>query len=175
MTCMLCCVRSGHRRRFGWSAATSSCRTTFIFLWLRPQRPLGLRIGAATGSLNSASVIETRSIAGRRITGILACKAGSSTKKSGITFMTIPSARGSLDAQRIGLTRVCCIRLFGISRGGGVLGGRGSLGGRGVLGRARRPWEGEAPAEPADVIWLVWCFSLVGNDGRGMTRNNAEN
>jgi hypothetical protein len=26
------------------------------------------------------------------------------------------------------------------------------------FGRARLPWEGEAPAEPADVIWLV-CVS----------------
>jgi len=35
-------------------------------------------------------------------------------------------------------------------------------------------WEGEAPAKPADAIWLVWLFALAGNDGRGMTRNNAE-
>jgi hypothetical protein len=45
--------------------------------------------------------------------------------------------------------------------------------------------EGEAAAEPAslggrgcrraaDAIWFVWLFGSAGNDGRGMTRNNAE-
>ena len=49
-----------------------------------------------------------------------------------------------------------------------------ALGGRGALGGGGLPWEGEAPAEPADAIWLVWLFALAGNDGRGMTQNDAE-
>ena len=50
-----------------------------------------------------------------------------------------------------------------------------AVGGRSVLGGGGLRWEGEAPAEPADAIWFVWLFGLAGNDGRGMTRNDAEN
>ncbi|MEY4188467.1 MAG: hypothetical protein RIT02_3501 [Planctomycetota bacterium] len=49
-----------------------------------------------------------------------------------------------------------------------------AVGGRSVLGGGGLRWEGEAPAEQADAIWFVWLFALAGNDGRGMTRNNAE-
>jgi hypothetical protein len=55
-----------------------------------------------------------------------------------------------------------------------VLCGVVAVGGRIVLGGGGLLWEGEAPAEPADAIWFVWWFGSVGNDGRGMTRNDAE-
>jgi hypothetical protein len=50
-----------------------------------------------------------------------------------------------------------------------------AVGGRRVLGGGGLLWEGEAPAEPAEVIWRVWDFNAAGNDGRGITRNDAEN
>jgi hypothetical protein len=37
------------------------------------------------------------------------------------------------------------------------LGGRIDLGGGGSFGRWRLLWEGEAPAEPADVVGLCGC------------------
>ena len=49
-----------------------------------------------------------------------------------------------------------------------------AVGGRIVLGGGGLLWEGEAPAKPADAIWFVWLFASAGNDGRGITRNNAE-